>query len=234
MRRFALIAGLLLALPAPAGAATSAVRLTACVKAVAQADRSATFEGDMQRRSGAARMQIRFTLQTRTPDLPRWARVAADGFGTWNSSKTGVRRYVYTKTVRNLPAPGRYRAVVDFRWLDAKGRVIDRARRASAACRQPDPRPDLRAHVFAADPRGIGVSVRNLGAVAAGPFRVTVTIGDGAPRSFMVDGLEGGGRELAIFDEPCSGGVRVEVDDQQAVDERDEGNNVRYAPCPTR
>ena len=94
--------------------------------------------------AGASRMQMRFTLQARTPDTTRWSAVAAPGFGSWVSSASGTSRYVYTKRVEGLLAPAYYRVLLRFRWLDGAGRVIaSHPPRTRAACRQPDPRPNL-------------------------------------------------------------------------------------------
>src|SRR4051795_5321773 len=102
----------------------------------------AVFEGRMDNRSGSARMQMRFVLQDHGPG-EHWARVAVPGFSAWQSSASGRSRYVYTKTVDGLVGPASYRVVVHFRWLAADGTVMRRATVVSAACRQPDPRPDL-------------------------------------------------------------------------------------------
>ena len=40
--------------------------------------------------------------------------------------------------------PADYRAQIRFRWYDKKGRLQRSARKTTRACRQPDPRPDLR------------------------------------------------------------------------------------------
>src|SRR4051794_34067844 len=131
---------LLLAAPA-AGAAVprSAARavLAACERGDEQTDRAAVFEGQMRRLPGTARMQMRFTLQARTPDTRRWGAVAAPGLGTWVSSAPGTSRYVYTKRVEALLAPAGYRVQLRFRWLNDNGRVVTGIRRYSRACNQP-------------------------------------------------------------------------------------------------
>src|SRR5689334_9971470 len=71
----------------------------------------ATFEGRLTPLRRAAKAQMRFTLQSRTPDAPRWAAVAAPGWGTWITAPPKVGRYLYDKTVEQLAAPAEYRAV---------------------------------------------------------------------------------------------------------------------------
>src|SRR6201999_232746 len=82
--------------------------------------RTATFEGRMTARRGT-KMQLRFTLQALTPDQPRWRRIDAPGFGTWISAPAAVGKYSYDKTVEQLLAPASYRAVIEFRWKNARG-----------------------------------------------------------------------------------------------------------------
>jgi hypothetical protein len=49
--------------------------------------------------------------------------------------------FIYTKRVEGLTGPAVYRAVVRFRWSDADGHVLRRARRVTGGCRQPGPAP---------------------------------------------------------------------------------------------
>src|SRR5687768_8096884 len=132
-----------LAFAGPAQGATTKVRTTACQTSVDADERAARFEGDMRTVAGAVKLQMRFTLQTRSAEEPAWTAVKTPGFGSWNSSAPGIGRFVYVKTVQNLLAPAKYRAVVHFRWLGPNGRPILRAKRFSRVCRQPDLRPDL-------------------------------------------------------------------------------------------
>ena len=55
----------------------------------------------------------------------------------WRGSDPGVKAYKYLKQVTNLSAPAFYRAVVRFRWLNARGHLIRRAERHTARCVQP-------------------------------------------------------------------------------------------------
>lgn len=119
-------------------APSSSVRLTGCATAPA---RYIAAEGMMRSLSGASRMQIRFELQSRTPDRPAWHTLVAAGFGIWNTADPSVRRYVYQKRVEGLAAPADYRMVVQFRWLDGT-RVLAQQRKVTRVCRQPEARPD--------------------------------------------------------------------------------------------
>ena len=237
MRRALLIAFLLLAWPAAAQA--ESVKVVACAPSLDPLARSATFEA-RTRAYGSDRMQVRFTLQVREDALSAWRRVAAPGFDTWLTSDAGVRRYSYAKTVENLAAPAAYRTVVRFRWLDEDGDVTDRSRRTSAACRQPDLRPNLvprRLDVApgeTADLRRYVVTLRNSGASDAGPFAVGLRVGDEELDPQIVFGLAAGLETVVTFaGPPCLAGMPLTVtaDAAEAVDERVEDDNGLVARC---
>jgi CARDB len=239
MRRALMTTLLLLAFPAAADAAT--VKVVDCVPALDPAARTATFEARVRAARGSERMQVRFTLQVREDVLSGWRKVAATGFDTWLTSMAGVRRYSYSKTVTNLAAPAAYRTVVRFRWLDEDGEAVKSARVISASCRQPDLRPDLeprRVEVLpSADPdtRSYAVALRNAGRTDAAPFVATLAVGDDQPLPLAVLGLPAGVQRIVTFiAPPCTAGsqLTVTLDPGEAVDERDEDDNVLVTPCP--
>jgi CARDB len=231
MRRALPIAVLaLLALPATAEAAS--VRLVECVPALAPTDRSATFEARVHPVRGSVRMQVRFTLQRRRGGIRRWERVPAAE--EWHTSFPDVRRYTYSRTVRNLTAPASYRTVVRFRWLDVEGEVIRRGRAASRACRQPDMRPDLAVTAIAPVAGGYDVALRNRGRSAAGPFDVTLATAAEALGPATVDGLAAGEQSTVFVAGPlCSPGepLTAVADAGGVVDERSEDDNALVVPC---
>jgi hypothetical protein len=222
----------------PAGAAT--VKVVDCASAIEPVARAATFEARVRAAGGSARMQVRFTLQVRDEGTTSWRRVVADGLDTWLTSDPGVRRYTYEKTVQNLSAPAAYRAVVRFRWLDAAGEVLRESRRTSAACRQPDVRPDLAAERIDVTPgpepdtRRYAVTVRNDGRTASGPSTVVLRAGDGVFAPLTVPALAPRERRVVTFSgAACAAGQPLEatVDSGDAVDERDEADNSLLATC---
>jgi hypothetical protein len=170
MLRAALLSAAALAVFAPAAHASSYARAT-LVRCDRQAN-EAMFQGVVRSYRGATRMQMRFTLQVRTPEDRRWRRVVADGFGTWISAPAGVTKYTYDKTVEELLLGARYRAVVHFRWRNARGRTIRWDREVSRSCRQPDTRPDLEVTELRVVPRGYVAVVANHGRSAADGFAV--------------------------------------------------------------
>ena len=244
MRRIALVLLLFLAglaPAAPAHAATSGVRLLSCESALEQQAREATFEARMRVRKSARKMQMRFTLQTRSQEHPRWHRLGAPGFGKWLTSDTGVGRYVYTKRLVSLAAPASYRTLVRFRWLDADGDRVASARATSAVCRQRDLRPNLKPLGVEARPGADSSHVRyvvpvvNRGRSQAGPFDVVVSVDGTTLPPAQTPELAPGERALVeVMGPPCTPGqlLTADVDPTGAVDERREDDNQLSVPCP--
>jgi hypothetical protein len=244
MRRTALIATLLLSALAPAAASAAPVgsaRLVTCASALNPAERLATFEGRMRTVKGAAKLQMRFTLQSRGKDQLSWHALTAPGFGRWLSSDTGVGRYVYTKRVVELFAPASYRIQVRFRWLARDGHRVASDRSTSPICHQADLRPNLRPLGIDSRPGADAeharyvVPVVNRGKTAAGPFDVVVTVDGVTLTPAQTPGLEPGERALVeVEGAPCTVGsmLTVDVDPTGAVDERVEADNRLTVTCP--
>jgi CARDB len=234
-----------LLLPGVAGAAVPksarAVAVTACERGAGDQGGAAVFEARMRTLPGTARMQLRYTLQVRTPDRNRFSALAAPGFGTWVGPSAGTTRYVYTKRVENLLAPGSYRVKVRFRWLSASGAIVRRAKVISTACRQPDPRPNLTVRSLgvqagSADGRDRYVAfVRNTGRTTAGPSSLELTVAGTLLGSTPVDELAPGEGMLVSLEGPaCAMGdtIEAEADADEAVDERNEDDNRLSRTCP--
>jgi hypothetical protein len=123
---------------APSPSAT----LDQCVTAVAQSERSATFAGEMTAIPGTAHMAMRISVEERLPGEALFHTVSAPALGAWRAADPKVKVYKYLKQVTNLSSPALYRALVRFRWLNARGHLIRRAERLTPACLQPaSPRP---------------------------------------------------------------------------------------------
>jgi hypothetical protein len=232
-----------LLIPAAAGAAVPksarAVALTACERG--DGDGAATFEARMRSLPHTVRMQLRFTLQARTPDRPRYAAISAPGFGGWVGAAPGTARYVFTKRVENLLAPASYRVRVRFRWLDAAGNTVQRAKQYSPACRQPDPRPNLSVGSVGvqtvADParRRYVAFVRNTGRGIADPSSLELSAGGALLGALPVDELAPGQGMLVSIEGPaCAPGDQIvaDADADEAVDESDEADNRFSRSCP--
>ncbi len=247
MRRIAPIALLLLAvLPGVASAtpaapaAAVATGLDQCQAGSASQNGSATFRGEMRSVPGSDRMAIRFDLYARAPGEARFTRSAAPS--AWIRSVPGTARFIWHKRFEELTGPADYRTVVRFRWYDAGGAPIARARRTTDACTQPDPRPNLTlgAPTVLAGPqpglRRYAIPVRNAGRGDAGPFEVALRIG-AAPESALVavSALAAADVQTVTFvAPPCAPGdaLRFEADPGDRVVEVDERDNVLRVACP--
>jgi hypothetical protein len=223
-------------------AGAGSVRVLECSAALDPAARSATFEGRMRAQRGSVAMAMRFTLQLRTPAERRWRRQTAEGFDAWLPSQPAVRRYTYAKTVRGLPVPASYRVLVRFRWLDEEGAVVARSQVVSAACLQPDLRPDLVARRLDVGPGPdpaldrYAVLVRNAGGGAAGASAVRLDV-PGRPATLApVPPLAAGESRRVVLTAPaCAAGavVAATVDATAVIAESDEAANVISAACPS-
>jgi CARDB len=211
-----------------AGAAPARAELVSCEPG----HRAAEFEAAMDAVPGAERLAMRFTLQARKPGRRRYRRVHAPGFSEWTSSSPGTERYVFTRRVEALVGPARYRVLVRFKWLDADGDVIARARRRSRSCRQRDHRPNLKVMALQVAGGDYRVLVGNRGRSASGPFELELTV-DGEPlEPVTVDGLEPWEDRLIDFRGPeCGTTARAVADPLDLVDERAEDDNSMALSC---
>jgi hypothetical protein len=119
--------------PAAAPALDSAT-LGQCVTSVVQAERSATFSGEMTSVPGTLRMAMRIEVQAQAQDQVGFHVVNSPA---WRFSDAKIKIYKYLKQVTNLSSPFEYRALVRFRWLGAKGHLIKHAQLLTAPCVQP-------------------------------------------------------------------------------------------------
>jgi hypothetical protein len=119
---------------ATAAPALYAATLAQCVTSVVQAERAATFAAEMTAVAGTQRMAMRIEVQAQARDAVGFHVVSAPA---WRFSNPKIKIFKYLKTVEDLSSPLEYRAVVRFRWLGAKGRVVKRAQLLTAPCVQP-------------------------------------------------------------------------------------------------
>jgi hypothetical protein len=120
---------------------SASATLEQCVTAVSQAERSATFAGEMTAIAGSTHMEMRIDVLERLPGESVFHTVSAPGLGVWRGSAAGVKVYKYLKQVTNLSAPAFYRAAVRFRWLNARGRLMRSEELRTSRCQQPAPPP---------------------------------------------------------------------------------------------
>jgi len=129
------------AVPASQPQPDVAATLAECVVPGPAGERSATFAAEMTTLPGSARMQMRIEVQERQPGEALFHAIVAPGLSAWRTSDASVHIYKYLRQVTNLGAPASYRALVHFRWLNARGAVIRRAERLTPRCAQPESAP---------------------------------------------------------------------------------------------
>jgi hypothetical protein len=153
--------------PAQAAAASSApiasATLQQCLTAASQDERSAMFSGEMTAIPGSVHMAMRIDVQEQLSGEAMFRSVTAPGLDVWRTADAGVRTYRYVNQVTNLSAPAFYRAVVRFRWLNARGRLIRLVERQTPRCVQPAPTPTVSSPA-AASGSAVGASGSAVGA----------------------------------------------------------------------
>lgn len=210
-------------------------KVAACETGPAATDRFAVFSGSMPR-DGASAMAMRFDLFEKLPGAG-YERVELENWGVWErTAKKGVPGFIFTKRLEQLAAPAAFRAVVSFRWYDAKGKVVDTARRTSAVCRQPDWRPDLHVKRIVL-PQGNGptkVIVRNRGRGAAESFGVNVQRADLVKGATVAALPAGAQATVSVPIGRCRPGdtVTVTLDPAGEIAEAAEDDNTATLACP--
>jgi hypothetical protein len=124
--------------PTPLTAPLVSATLEQCLTTGEQADRSATFDGEMETVPGTRRMAMQILVQELVPEEDAFRTITAPGLGVWQHSEVGVKIYKYVRQVTNLSVPGTFRAIVQYRWLNEKNHVIKRAVRHTQLCVQPE------------------------------------------------------------------------------------------------
>ncbi len=219
-------------------ASAASVRVAQCVKGQSPDARSATFRGAMRRIAGAERMWMRFVLQEQVGDA-RWKAIKAPGLGVWRKSRPSVRGFVHRQRVVELAQGSAYRVLVHYRWYDEDGRLIRRAKRRSAVCRQPGPLPNLRVRGVTATPidaqtARYAVQIANRGSAPAAGFGVRLWV-DGSMLNRRVVGVLGAKRLRRVYftGPSCGSGVRADADPGDVVREANEGDNTLTLACPS-
>jgi CARDB len=229
----------LVAVAAPANAATPSAKVVECRTGKTPDTRLATFEGRMKTVKGAIRMQMRFELLQETPGAASPQAVKAPELSPWRRSKLGVSRFTYAQTVKGLSSGVTYSSRVHFRWLTVAGKVIREEERVSGTCVQRGDLPNL---VLGSIKFGRGsvdgtalysVQVGNTGEGDAESLTVSV-IADGANiDTRTVDGLKAGEFTTVRFTGPRCSKVRAVVDRGATVPETVEEDNELRARCPS-
>jgi hypothetical protein len=188
---------------------------------------------------GTETMGMRFLLRERWGDR-EFKRVRAKGLGVWHRSRPGVRRFVHRQEVLELAEGSDYRVRVQFRWYDAKGKLVRRGSRRSASCHQEGDLANLVVTYVDGEPvsgsPGVTryvVRVVNRGSALADGVRVGLAVDGAKVDTVVVGALEPGEARSSFVNGPrCTGSVRAEADPADTVVEGSESDNVFAAPCP--
>ena len=224
----------LAATPAAAESGLAGVRVAQC----APADHSATFYAHMMRVPRTRAMSIRLTLLQRTGGSG-FVALKLPSLSHWRTSQPGRRGFAFRQQVRNLTDGAAYRARVDFRWRDRKGKLLSAARRSSRACKIVGrPLPNLRAHPVGATKTKVqgvlryAVRVSNVGRAGAQNVPVRLTVDGSEVNTRTVPSLAPGESQLLFFKGPaCERTVAAVADPAGLIPEGSETDNAAELRC---
>jgi hypothetical protein len=228
----------LLAPAASAHAASTQLRVRSCEAGDTPKHRAATFYARMYALKGTNSMAMRFTLINRAGDGPPTV-VDNPSLSQWRKSHAGVSRFGYAQSVEGLERGGVYAVQVQFRWLDAHGKVVRSVKRTSSSCRQQGELPNLsvtRVSARAGDASGTeiySVDVTNSGQGNAQKVAVNLFVDGAAADSYRIDQVKGGQTVTVHFTAPsCKRALRAVVDRANKINETNEDDNVLRSRCP--
>jgi len=157
----------------------------------------------------------------------------------WRKSRAGVARFGYAQAVEGLEKGGVYAVQVQFRWLDAHGKVIRSVKRTSRNCRQQGELPNLsvtRVSARAGEASGTehySVDVTNSGQGNAQKVKVNLFVDGVAADSHRVDQVKAGETVTVHFTAPsCKQALRMVVDRGNKINETNEDDNILRSRCP--
>jgi CARDB len=217
---------------ADAGRPVASVKLAAC----SIESHSALFIARMHQVGDSERMWLRIKLFEKGDS--GFHALKAPGLGRWRKSKPGVGTFAYKQAVKGLEAGSLYRALVDYRWYDADGDLLQSMRRRSAPCRQFDVLPNLAATpVMSKSLRQSGVVryrvlVTNEGIATATGIPVRLTVDGDVVDTVTVDELDPAERLVIGIQGPeCTKSVKTEADPDGVIVESSESDNAHEVAC---
>lgn len=227
---------LLGALAAPAQAALPSVKVAECKTGKAPEMRSATFVGRMRGGKGVVRMAMRFQLMEQTPGAASPQPVDAPDL-TWRRSRVGVRDFSYGQTIKGLSSGVTYRARVQFRYYNLKGKVVRREERESGTCVQDGALPNLVLGGVRIAPGSTEktavytVSVGNTGQGEAKSVPVSLFVDGALVDTRTIDVLKAGEFQTVRFTGPHCNKLRAVADRETVVPETVEEDNELRVRC---
>jgi subtilase family serine protease len=146
--------------------------------------------------------------------------------------------FAYRQGVRGLQAGAIYRVLVDFRWYDKDGDLIQLARRHSAICRQFFSLPNLTAKLTGSTPgRKAGVvryqvRVANTGFAAVSAVALRLLVDGAVVDTATIASLQPGERRwLSILGPECTRSVEAIADPDGVIVESSESDNADESTC---
>jgi hypothetical protein len=219
-------------------ASTTLLKVRACDVGDTAKQRSATFYARMQAVKGTSVMSMRFTLIDRAGDGPP-SIIDSPALAQWRKSRAGVMRFGYSQSVAGLNAGGVYAVQVQFRWTDARGRVIRSVKRTSDSCRQEGQLANLAITRVAARPgdasgtEHYSVDVTNSGRGEARLVDIDLFVDGAGADTYRLELVKPGETVTVRFTGPvCKSSVRAVADKGDTVNETNEDDNVLRSRCP--
>ena len=222
--------------PASSAAVSADVRVLSCLAWQPGEGGSVSYEARMRAVPKTARMAIRYRLYEKIGE-GEFHRVETKE--PWHVSRPGVAAFVWEQRVRGLRQGATYRAVVGYRWTDAQGEVIERARRRSAPCSQDGGLPNLRVAEVTVRPGEVKdtalyrATIVNRGETPARRVGVLLRVdGEIVDEVVVIDTLQPGEVRVVTFNGPvCRDRIRVVVDPKDLITEEREEDNTREPSC---
>jgi hypothetical protein len=199
--------------------------------------RSATFDATMRAIKGSARMAMRFQLREQTPGAAEPQVVKTPDLLPWRRSRSGVRTFSYSQTVKGLASGVTYSVSIQYRWFNAAGKAIRRAVRESGTCVQDGDLPNLVLGAVKSAPGSVdgtavySVQVGNTGQGDAESLTVSLIADSAHIDTRTIAGLKAGEFTTVKFTGPYCRRLRAVVDRGQTVPETVESDNELRSRC---
>lgn len=233
------------------------VSVAKCHSAATYADRRLEFRAAMSSMAAGGKMELRYTLYRRYNNQARFRVVKpteGSSLGEWlASSDTGATKYIHNLAITPIETAAVYRVKVSYRWYDAGGKIVKRAKRTSKLCKQRRGLPNLEITSVQQYPNGSSVfpdlpviwvvTVRNSGSSSASlPAGLIVSgtagggLSDGTVDAQPLNALDtipaGATLTRQLYGQECRGGpVQLTVDPMNLVREKNEKDNVYKGGC---
>lgn len=214
------------------------LKVRSCEVGSTAKSRQATFYARMQAIKGSNQLSMRFTLLDRAGDGPP-AVVDSPALAQWRKALPGKKTFGYAQSIAGLAVGGVYAVQVQFRWADARGRVIHSVKRTSGSCRQEGDLPNLaitRVAARAGDSFGTelySVDLTNTSGTDARQVGVDIFIDGAGIDTHPIDLVKAGETVTVRFTGPvCKRGVKAVADPLDALNETNEDDNILRSRCP--